>query len=159
MTDQERMILARVEQGFKLEKRPFLRIAKELAITEEEVLETIRKYLAEGVIRRLGAAVKPTSMGHSVNVLVAWAVPRDKVEEVGEALAARPEVSHCYDRECPPGWDWNLFTMIHTTSEDHLQLLLDELKFQFSLSSYGLFRTQRELKKTSMLYFNAGNPT
>lgn len=158
VTDTERMILSQVEQGFKLEKRPFLRIAKELNVTEEEVIATIRKCLDAGTIRRLGAAVRPTSLGHTVNALVAWAVPSNRLEEIGNAFAQRQEISHCYDRACPPDWDWNLFTMIHSTSEDHLQLLLDELKFQFNLTSYSIFRTERELKKTSMRYFSAGNP-
>ncbi len=142
-----------LQEGLKLEKRPFLRIAKETKMTEDEVICFIRDWVAKGIIRRVGLAVKPEGVGLKVNALVAWKVPHSKVAKVGEGMAECPEISHCYERECPPGWPYNLFTMIHTTDEPSLASIVSGLSEKFGIDEYKVFKTVRELKKTTMKYF------
>ncbi|MGC1933283.1 MAG: hypothetical protein WA667_30280 [Candidatus Nitrosopolaris sp.] len=45
--------------------------------------------------------------------MVVWKVPVLKIDEVGNKLAAFPQVSHCYRRPIYPVWEFNLFSMIH----------------------------------------------
>ena len=153
MEKRQLALLKELQNGFKLENRPFMRIAKELGCTEEDVLDMIGACLSTGVIRRIGVAVRPEKVGHSANALVAWEVPAPRVEEVGTALAAYKEVSHCYERECPPEWPYNLFTMLHARSPEDLDALIARIEAEQKLDSYRVFRTKRELKKTSMRYF------
>jgi siroheme decarboxylase len=153
MTDKERALLKELQDGFKLERQPFKRIARELGYTEEEVIATIRRFQESGIIRRIGVAIRPERIGQQANALVVWEVPPAQVEEIGINLAARSEISHCYDRECPPGWTGNLFTMIHARDEEHLARVLAELSGIAGRPPYRIFRTMRELKKTSMRYF------
>ncbi len=150
---KERSLLRELEGGFKLERNPFKRIAREIGFTEEEVLATIRKFQENGIIRRIGVAVRPEKVGATTNALVAWDVPAERIEEVGTAMAARSEISHCYDRETPLGWTGNLFTMIHARDEAHLQKILAELTEATGVRPAQIWRTLRELKKTSMRYF------
>ena len=49
---------------------------------------------AEGKIARVGAIVRPNSIGAST--LAAMRVRADRLEEVAEAVSRRPEVNHCY---------------------------------------------------------------
>lgn len=153
LTEQERKLLKELQDGFKLEGHPFKRLALELGSSEEEVIKTIRRFKDEGVIRRIGVAVRPERVGHQSNAMVAWDVPADRVEPVCLAMAKRPEISHCYDRDCPPGWVGNVFTMIHAHDEAHLAQILKELHEATGLHPHQIFRTIRELKKTSMRYF------
>ncbi|RCK80855.1 MAG: Heme biosynthesis protein related to NirL and NirH [Candidatus Ozemobacter sibiricus] len=153
MSLKERNLLKELEGGFKLERSPFKRIARELGYTEQEVIETIKKFRDNGVIRRIGIAVRPERLGQTCNALVVWDVPQARVEEVGTLMAARPEISHCYDRETPAGWTGNLFTMIHAKDELHLAKILSELTEATGLHPVKILRTVRELKKTSMRYF------
>jgi siroheme decarboxylase len=153
MTDQERALLKALQDGFKLEKRPFLRIAKDLGVSEEEVLAMIKRLQDECVIRRIGISVRPERMGVSGNALVAWKVPADRIEEVGEALSTRREVSHCYERECPADWPYNLFTMLHAPDPETLRVLIADLQDSQNLGEHCILPTVRELKKTSMKYF------
>jgi siroheme decarboxylase len=157
MTDQERALLKTLQDGFKLEKRPFLRVAKDLGVSEEEVLAMIKRLQDDCVIRRIGISVRPERMGVSANALVAWTVSPDRVEEVGEALATRREVSHCYERECPADWPYNLFTMLHAPDPEALRVLITDLKDSQNLGEYCILPTVRELKKTSMKYFTEEN--
>ena len=149
-------LLKEISEELKLERRPFLRIAKALDLTEEQVIERIEKLQKEGAIRRLGIAVKPERFGHQTNVLVAWNVPPEKMEEVGTALAAVPEISHCYERETQPDWPHRLFTMIHARSQDHFREILASIETRFGLHDRRLFPTKLELKKTSPRLFAEG---
>ncbi|MFZ2960442.1 MAG: AsnC family transcriptional regulator [Candidatus Ozemobacteraceae bacterium] len=149
-------LMKELQDELKLERRPFLRIAKTIGISEDEVLTRIARLLKEGVIRRLGLAVKPEKLGHTTNVLIAWNVPDEKMEHVGEALAGFPEISHCYERETPADWPHHLFTMVHARDEEHLQNMLQQIKECYDLTDFRLFRTKRELKKTSMKFFAEG---
>ncbi len=146
-------ILTELQNNFKLEAKPFKRIANDLKITEEEVLSTVSKCCEEGIIRRIGVAVKPQKAGLAANALTAWKVPQEIIHEVGSELAEMKEVSHCYDRECPPGWDYNLFVMIHSQTDEELKSIINKISSKFNLKDYKVFNTVRELKKTSMKYF------
>lgn len=153
MDAKVKAILAELQNGIKLESSPFKRIAKKIGITEDEVVEVIKEYIENKTIRRLGAAVRPDKLEYVNNALVAWKVSDERVQAVGETLAGFKEITHCYDRECPDGWDYNFFTMIHAKTEEDLQKVISRISTECNLSEYSIFRTIKELKKTSMKYF------
>ncbi len=153
MDEKTANILKELQNDFKLEAKPFKRIANKLGISEEEVIATISRCNEEGIIRRIGVAIKPQKAGFVANALTAWKVPEDKIHEVGSELAEMKEVSHCYDRDCPDGWDYNLFVMIHSQTKDELDQIIKNISSRYDLKEYKVFNTVRELKKTSMKYF------
>lgn len=153
MNDQDIRLIRELQNGIKLERRPFLRMAKELNLTEAQVLDRVRALLADGTIRRVGISVRPQQVGYQSNALVAWHVPTERVEEVGKALAQAREVSHCYEREGPEGWQYNLFTMIHARTAEHLDEILQRFRNEQHLTDYRVYKTVQEYKKTSMTYF------
>ena len=155
MDSKTRQILCELQDGFKLETRPFKRIANQVGCSEEEVIEIIGKCRDEGIIRRIGAAVRPEQTGYTANALVAWDVSPEHIDEVGAALGELREVSHCYERECPEGWNFNLFTMMHARSEEELRNLVASISERFKFNGFKIYRTEKELKKTSMRYFEA----
>ena len=151
--EKTKKILSELQNGFKLEARPFKRMANEIGCTEQEVIETISNCCDNGIIRRIGVAIKPQNAGYTANALTAWKVSPEKIHEVGTDLAETKEVSHCYDRECPKGWEYNLFVMIHGHSKEELDEIINKISEKFDLKDYKVFNTVRELKKTSMKYF------
>lgn len=157
MDEKTRQVLCQLQDGFKLETRPFKRIANEAGCTEEEVIEIVKKACSDGLIRRIGAAIRPEQNGYNSNALVAWQVEPDKVDEFGSALAEMREISHCYERECPPDWPYNMFTMIHARTDENLQAILKSILDRFDIKEYRIMKTVKELKKTSMRYFEASS--
>ena len=127
---KNKKVLSELQDGFKLETKPFTRIAKELNTTEEEVIDIIKDSLNSGIVRRIGLAVRPEKIGFEENALIAWQVSQDKIEEVGEDLAKVNEISHCYERDCPPNWPYNLFTMVHAKSAQDLERLIEDIKIK-----------------------------
>lgn len=153
MDARTRDLLRELQDGFKLETRPFKRIANKLGCSEEEVIKLIQDCLDQGIIRRIGAAIRPEKLGHAANALVVWKVAAEKIDEVGEEVAKMREVSHVYERETPPDWPYNFFTMIHAHNQVELESLIGQIADRHGLSEYKVYETEVELKKTSMRYF------
>lgn len=91
-------ILNRIQSDFPITSRPFLAVAEELGLTEEEVLERVARLKAGGVIRRIGGNFVPGKLGY-VSTLCAASVPADKIESFAEVVNRYPGVTHNYQRD------------------------------------------------------------
>lgn len=93
----DRRLLNDYQRGFPLVARPYRAIADALGIGEDEVLARLARLRTEGRIDRIGAVIRPHTLG--VSTLAAIAVPAERLDDVAALVAARPEVNHCYARE------------------------------------------------------------
>jgi DNA-binding Lrp family transcriptional regulator len=91
-------ILNRIQSDFPITPRPFLTVAEELGLTEEEVLGRVARLKADGIIRRIGGNLVPGKLGF-VSTLCAASVPADKIDQFAEIVNRYPGVTHNYQRE------------------------------------------------------------
>lgn len=152
LSPREKALLRALQADLTLEPAPFARLAEKAASTEEEVLAGIENLLAAGVIRRFGPALRHRRAGFPANAMVVWRVPEEKVEAVGKALAASPQVTHCYQRVPLPEWPYNLFTMVHGPDRGFCHRVAAELAEAVEIKDYELLFSTAELKKSSMRY-------
>ncbi len=133
---------------------PYAKMANDLNITEDEVLNRINLMLTSGIIRRIGAMIRHIEAGIGFNGMVVWKVEPERIEEVGALLASMPEVTHCYER--PPFGEkgGTIFTMIHSPSEEGCLEIVNKLADKTGIKDYEILFSTRELKKTSMTYFD-----
>ncbi len=154
LTELEKKIIASIQDDMPVTERPFFTIASQLGISEEELLEKIRSLCDRGVIRRFGATIRHQMSGYTANAMTAWKVDDDRVDEVGRIMASFKEVSHCYVRKTTKKWPYNLYTMIHAKDEQSCHAIAREMSKKASVDQYTLLFSIRELKKTSMQYFD-----
>lgn len=117
----ERQLLNDYQRDFPLVKRPFARIAKQLGVTEAEVLDALRLLKAEGTISRVGPVFPPNRLGAST--LAAMQVPASRLEQVAELVNAYAEVNHNYERE----HTFNLWFVVTAESPERLATVLAEI--------------------------------
>mgnify|MGYP001079147591 CR=1 FL=1 len=98
MDDIDRKILNRIQSRFPITPRPFLTIADELGLTEEEVISRTVHLKNSGIIRRIGANFVPGKLGF-VSTLCAAKVPEENVERFAEVVNRFPGVTHNYLRD------------------------------------------------------------
>jgi siroheme decarboxylase len=153
LTDIEKKVIASIQGDIEITARPYRRIAKTLGIEEETLLKILESLCQRGVIRRFGATLRHQKSGFSANAMVAWQVPEDQIEAVGSTLAGFAQVSHCYRRDPNDLWPFNLYTMVHATSEAECHRLAAQMSAVVNVDNYSLLFSRRELKKTSMAYF------
>jgi siroheme decarboxylase len=133
---------------------PYFRMAADLNLSEDEVLQRIRRMQELGIIRRIGAMIRHIEAGIEFNGMVVWKVEHERVEEVGALLASFPEVTHCYER---PPFEENagtLFTMVHSSSEEGCLEIVRRMSERVGVEDFQILYSERELKKVSMTYFD-----
>ncbi|WP_028573770.1 siroheme decarboxylase subunit beta [Desulfonatronovibrio hydrogenovorans] len=152
--DREKEILRIVQADLPDSQTPFADIASRAGVSEEEVIDLLRKLKDQGQIRRFGATLRHQQAGYGFNAMVAWYVDAEKdIGEVGSIMAERPEITHCYERRNCLDWPYNLYTMIHGRSSDDCRRVVEELSAETGVAQYEMLFSNEELKKTSMKYF------
>ena len=121
LTDIERRLLNDWQQHFPLSSTPYADIARELGMNEEEVLQTLTRLQAQGSISRIGAVLRPNTVG--VSTLAAMAVPNAELETVAALVSAYPEVNHNYERE----HTLKLWFVVTAPDSARLQQVLNEI--------------------------------
>jgi DNA-binding Lrp family transcriptional regulator len=153
LDDLDKKIIARLQGDLPLVPRPFAQMAQELGISEAKVVARVRTLAQTGVMRRFGATLRHQRSGFSANVMVAFKVSPKDADRVGEKLASHRRVSHCYLRKTNGYFPYNLFAMVHGRDEDECRRLVQEMAREAGISDYEMLFSQKELKKTSMQYY------
>ena len=124
LTELDLDLLAALQDGLPVVDRPYARIAAELGVGEDDVLERLAVLQDNGTVSRFGVVVSHRELGYRANAMVVWDVPDERVDECGRRLAALPFVTLSYRRPRRlPDWPYNLFCMIH--GRDRSQVLAE----------------------------------
>ena len=98
LDETDKAILNRIQSDFPITPSPYLDIAKELHLTEDDVIKRLRKLKKNGIIRRMGGNFVPEKLGF-VSTLCAAVVPEEKIGSFTKAINLYPEVTHNYLRD------------------------------------------------------------
>ena len=151
--ETDRRIIAATQGGLPLTARPYSAIADSLGLTGDEVINRLKRMLADGVIRRIGAVPNHYALGFRSNGMAVWDVPDEHIQELGRRVGALDFVSHCYHRPRHlPLWPYNLFTMVHGRNHDEVKDKVRRIHAMLGENDRGhtiLFST-RILKKTGL---------
>lgn len=133
-------------------EQPFAAAAEKIGVSEEELLDEIRKMRDEGLIRRVGAVVRHQQAGFRANAMVAFQLPETEAERVGQLLAQSSAVTHCYWRESREEWPYNLYCMVHAVDHPRLDRAVRQLVGIAGCSDYQVLGSIREFKKSSVRF-------
>ncbi len=153
LDETDRALIRVLQDDSPVVARPFRWAAQRTGLDEETVLDRVRQLMQRGVIRRFGAFLRHRQAGVAGNIMVAWQVPSERAAKVGRALAAFPEVTHCYERPPFPGFPYNLYTMVHAESPAVCTEAVARMARAVGVERYEALPTRRELKRTSPRYF------
>lgn len=152
-SDLEKRVILALQRDLDLTPRPFLELAEQVGVSEEEFLAVVQSLVDRGYIRRFGATLRHQLSGYAANALVTWAVPSGDLKRVGRLLSRHQAVTHCYHREPAPGWPYNLYTMVHGKDPEDIERLAAGLAAETGIHAYEILFSEGELKKTTMRYF------
>ena len=153
LTEQDKEIIKALQEDFPLCEEPYKVLAARAGVTEEEFLRRVQDFVQEKKIRKMGAVLRHREVGFKFNALCAWEVPAEKLDEVAKIMSNHPAVSHCYDRNTAPNWNYNLYTMIHAKTREECDAIILELSQLTGVENYQVLYSKKEWKKTSMKYF------
>ena len=149
-------LIRALSRPLPLTPRPYAAVAESVGISEEQVIERVRAWCADGTIRRFGARVRHRRLGYTANGMSVWDVPDERTDAVGAVMAGHAEVSHCYVRPRRPGWPYNMYAMVHGQTREEVDDVVARIASATGLSDYRVLFSVRELKKSAPRYFAEG---
>jgi len=117
----DQRLLNDFQHEFPLTPTPYADMARELGVTEDEVIARLQELKQTGAISRVGAVVRPNTIG--VSTLAAMAVPPEELEPVAALVNGYAEVNHNYERE----HRLNLWFVVTASDAARLQAVLDDI--------------------------------
>ena len=152
LSGPERKLVQLLGGQLPITVRPFDALAAQVDMQCPDLLATLRQWKQQGVLRRIAPILHHRAAGFRANGMCVWPVSGD-VEICGRRLAARPEVTHCYQRPRIPGFAFDLFAMIHAGSEEQLWRMFAQISAACGLQAGAVLLSTREFKKSSLQYF------
>lgn len=123
MDSINKSLLNIIQRDFPVCNRPYLKLAEQLNITEDEVIDRIQSLKDQGIIRRLGGTFDSRKLGYK-STLCALKVPKDRIEEVAHVINSFIGVTHNYLRE----HEYNMWFTLIAPSKEAIFKILDEMK-------------------------------
>lgn len=151
-SDPEKALVRAMDQQVPLTETPFAVLADSVGLPQKDVLTILKDWKAEGVLRRVGAVLYHRRAGFKANAMCVWPVDGN-LSAAGRRVAARPEVTHCYQRPRSDAFPFDLYAMIHSGSWPETDALFRNISADCGLFDGRMFGSVREFKKSSMQYF------
>ena len=158
VTDQDRALLAAIENGLLVVPRPYAEIADRLGWEERNVIQRLQRLAADGTIKRFGVIVRHHELGYRANAMTVFDIDDGRLGGAGETLAALPYVTLCYHRpRRPPKWPYNLFCMIHGRDENEVRAQVEAAAVAARIAECprAILFSQRRFKQRGACYRTA----
>lgn len=153
VSEREASLFRALQTPLPLTARAFAELSRDANTDEATLLEFGRRHLAGGAMRRYVGTFRHRRLGVRGNGMVVWDVDERDHARLGPALAAAPEVSHCYARNAIPGFPYTLYSMLHGPDEAACRAVADRLQADLGIEKYLILFSSRELKKCRLRYF------
>jgi len=155
LTDLEVATISIVQEDLPLVERPFAAQAETVGCGEAEVLEMLASFKERNLMRRFAAVMNHRSAGYKANAMGVWAVPDERLEEIGPQMAGFARVSHCYRRPVYDDWPYSVFTMVHGLNARDCEDTIAAIRDETGVDEYALLWSVKEYKKTRVRYFTS----
>ncbi|GGE54414.1 protein NirG [Streptosporangium jomthongense] len=141
----EKALINRLQHGMPLVRRPYAAVAEELGLDEQQVLGTVKKLLADGVLTRFGPMFHAGEMGGALT-LAAMRIPEADFERVTEQVNSFDEVAHNYRRE----HDLNMWFVLATETREAIESTISAIE---DTTGYPVYNMPKEQEFHVHLHF------
>lgn len=133
-TDRE--LINILQEGFPICDQPYAEVGKALSVSEQEVIERLRRLLEDRTLTRFGPMYQAERLGGAFT-LVAMSVPEDDFERVADIVNGFDEVAHNYERE----HTFNMWFVLATEIPERIEEVLEEIEH---LSGYHCYNMPKQ---------------
>ncbi len=133
----DRAVVNALQSGFPLCAEPYARVARELGMDEQDLIERLSRLRGEGVLSRFGPLYNAEKMGGGLT-LAALKVPDEDFDGVAEIVNAFPEVAHNYQRD----HELNMWFVLATETPERIAQVIGEIEEKTGLVVYNMPRIE-----------------
>ena len=125
----DRRIVNALQEGFPLSPRPYAEAARDLGLTEDELILRLKRLLETRALTRFGPFFDASALGGAF-CLCAMAVPEDRFDAVAEQVNAHTEVAHNYAR----AHRLNMWFVLATETPDGIDHAADRIEVETGIT-------------------------
>jgi siroheme decarboxylase len=137
----DKQILNDIQWSFPLADKPFLELAKKYHISEDEIIQRIKILKDTGIIRQISAIFDTRKLGYK-SALVAFAVDKNKIDNVANEINKHPGVSHNYERN----HEYNVWFTLAVAPDGDMKADLDKMAALEGVLKYRVLPTLKMYK-------------
>jgi siroheme decarboxylase len=137
----DKQILNDIQWSFPLADKPFLELAKKYHISEDEIIQRIKILKDTGIIRQISAIFDTRKLGYK-SALVAFAVDKNKIDNVANEINKHPGVSHNYERN----HEYNVWFTLAVPPDGDMKADLDKMAALEGVLKYRVLPTLKMYK-------------
>jgi DNA-binding Lrp family transcriptional regulator len=153
LSELEMATIRIVQEDLPLVEHPFAAYGELIGTDEQTVLDLLASFKERKLMRRFAAVMNHRSAGFKANAMGVWAVPEDRLDEIGPQMAGFALVSHCYRRPTYDDWPYSVFTMVHGKNATDCEATIAAIRDETGVDEYALLWSVKEYKKTRVRYF------
>lgn len=146
LSDLDRAIVNRLQDGIPVCPRPYASLAKELGTTESLLLDRLNVLNEDRVMSRFGPMYDAAAFGGAYT-LAAMVVPDEQVHAVSEVVNSKPLVAHNYLRD----HQFNMWFVIAAENQQQITDTILEIEAESGLPVYD-FPKQEEFYVGAKFY-------
>ncbi|MCK4865033.1 MAG: AsnC family transcriptional regulator [Gammaproteobacteria bacterium] len=129
----DRKIINLLQAGFPLSEEPYLEVAQQLDIEEQELLDRLSNLLEKNTLSRFGPMYDAQKLGGAFS-LVAVRVPEDDFDKVAEIVNSYPEVAHNYKRD----HGYNMWYVLATDSPEKIAEVNSDIEKKIGMKVFNM---------------------
>lgn len=129
----DRKIINILQVGFPLTEQPYLDVATQLGIEEQELLTRLSSLLEDKTLTRFGPMYDAQKLGGAFS-LVAIQVPEDDFDKVTEVVNSYTEVAHNYHRD----HDFNMWYVLATETPQQIEEVNSDIEQRTGLKVFNM---------------------
>jgi siroheme decarboxylase len=130
MDDLDKKILNEIQSNFPVSSSPYLELGVRLDISEDMVIDRIKKLKEDGIIRRIGGSLNSRKLDFT-STLCAAKVPAQKMDAFVETVNSYKGVTHNYLRKN----DYNVWFTFIGPSVEYIERCLEEISRKTGVDS------------------------
>jgi DNA-binding Lrp family transcriptional regulator len=137
MDNLDRAIINQLQGDFPVIDAPYAKMAQQLGTTENELIERIRKMLADKVLTRFGPMYHAGRLGGGLSLAAMKVAPED-FERVAGIVNQLPEVAHNYARDHA----LNMWFVLATETLQALPEVIEKIEHLTGYKVYNMPKTK-----------------
>lgn len=158
LTPREIRVIRRLQTGLPLVGSPYWALARELRMTENELLGILGSFYKRGVLKKISAELKlvPGGTSPAETHCLVLRVPEEKEDEIARKLIRLREITHCFKRPSFPEFPYSLHVNFCLKKPDEKDSFLRRMAEEVGPWHYWDLRNLKQYKKGPLWYFPPG---
>lgn len=128
MTKLEKKILNLIQHDFPITEKPYKKLADIFNISENKILEILKKLKKSGIIRRITPSFSLEKMKYE-SILAAARIPMQNMKKAENFINKHKEITHNYMRK----HEYNFWFTIAALSRRRIEQVIKEIEEQFDI--------------------------